>query len=133
MKINRNVLQFFKFLIVGVLNTIIFLIVYYSLLNLGVNYIVSNISGFLVSILNAYFLNSTYVFLKNNNAKKFLKVFMVYGTTTILSTFLLYLMVDIIKMSDKIAPLINLCITTPTNYVLNIFWAFNWGNILYTI
>jgi len=113
------VLQFFKFLIVGVLNTIIFLIVYYSLLNLGVNYIVSNISGFLVSILNAYFLNSKYVFLKNNNAKNFLKVFMVYGTTTILST------LDIIKMSDKIAPLINLCITTPTNYVLNKFWAFN--------
>ena len=42
---------------------------YYSLLNLGVNYIVSNISGFLVSILNAYFLNSKYVFLKNNNHK----------------------------------------------------------------
>ena len=125
MKINRNVLQFFKFLVVGVLNTIIFLIVYYSLLNLGVNYIVSNISGFLVSILNAYILNSKYVFLKDNNAKYFTKVFIVYGTTTILSTFLLYLMVDIIKISDEIAPLINLCITTPTNYVLNKFWAFN--------
>lgn len=125
MKTNKNVLQFLKFLVVGVLNTIIFLVVYYSLLNLGVNYIVSNISGFLVSILNAYLLNSKYVFLKNNNAKNFLKVFMVYGTTTILSTFLLYLMVDIIKISDKIAPLINLCITTPTNFYLNKFWAFN--------
>lgn len=114
-----------KFLLVGVLNTIIFLVVYYLLLNLGVNYILSNISGFLISILNAYFLNSKYVFLKDNNAKNFMKVFMVYGTTTILSTFLLYLMVDIIKISDKIAPLINLCITTPTNYVLNKFWAFN--------
>ena len=125
MKTNKNVLQFLKFLVVGVLNTIIFLVVYYSLLNLGVNYIVSNISGFLVSILNAYFLNSKSVFLKNNNAKNFLKVFMVYGTTTILSTLLLYLMVDIIKISDKIAPLINLCITTPTNFYLNKFWAFN--------
>jgi gtrA family integral membrane protein len=125
LKTNKNVLQFLKFLVVGVLNTIIFLVVYYSLLNLGVNYIVSNISGFLVSILNAYLLNSKYVFLKNNNAKNFLKVFMVYGTTTILSTFLLYLMVDIIKISDKIAPLINLCITTPTNFYLNKFWAFN--------
>lgn len=125
MKTNKNVLQFLKFLVVGVLNTIIFLVVYYLLLNLGVNYIVSNISGFLVSILNAYFLNSKYVFLKNNNAKNFLKVFMVYGTTTILSTLLLYLMVDIIKISDKIAPLINLCITTPTNFYLNKFWAFN--------
>ena len=125
MKTNKNVLQFLKFLVVGILNTIIFLVVYYLLLNLGVNYIVSNISGFLVSILNAYFLNSKYVFLKNNNAKNFLKVFMVYGTTTILSTFLLYLMVDIIKISDKIAPLINLCITTPTNFYLNKFWAFN--------
>ena len=125
MKTNKNVLQFLKFLVVGVLNTIIFLVVYYSLLNLGVNYIVSNISGFLVSILNAYFLNSKYVFLKNNNAKNFLKVFMVYGTTTILSTLLLYLMVDIIKISDKIAQLINLCITTPTNFYLNKFWAFN--------
>ena len=125
MRTNKNILQFLKFLLVGVLNTIIFLVVYYLLLNLGLNYILSNISGFLISILNAYFLNSKYVFLKDNNAKYFMKVFMVYGTTTILSTFLLFLMVDIIKISDKIAPLINLCITTPTNFFLNKFWAFN--------
>ena len=125
MRTNKNILQFLKFLLVGVLNTIIFLVVYYLLLNLGVNYILSNISGFLISILNAYFLNSKYVFLKDNNAKNFMKVFMVYGTTTILSTFLLYLMVDIIKISDKIAPLINLCITTATDFFLNKFWALN--------
>lgn len=118
--------QFFKFGIVGVSNTLISLGVYYLLVYLNVHYIIANIAGFIVSVINAYFWNSKYVFPKGVQNRKwsFLKCFISYGITFALGTLLLYLMVDIIGISDKIAPIINLCITIPANFILNKLWAF---------
>lgn len=116
--------QFIKFASVGVLNTLIFLIVYYVLIYIGINYIIANIIGFLISVINAYILNKKYVFKQNNSNKSFIKVVVSYALTTILSTLLLYIMVDVFKISNKIAPLINLFITTPINFFMNKFWAF---------
>jgi putative flippase GtrA len=118
--------QFIKFGMVGVSNTLISLGAYYLLVYLGVHYIVANIAGFVVSVINAYFWNSKYVFPKGvqNRIQSFVKSFVSYGFTFLLSTLLLYIMVDVIDISDKIAPIINLCITVPVNFVLNKLWAF---------
>jgi len=40
-----------------------------------------------------------------------------------LSSLLLYVWVDLCKISEFIAPLINLLVTVPLNFVLNKFWA----------
>lgn len=118
--------QFFKFGIVGISNTLISLGVYYLLLLINVHYIVANIIAFLVSVLNAFYWNSKYVFPKGaqNRKKSFIKCFVAYGFTFLLGTLLLYLMVDRMGISDKIAPIINLCITVPINFVMNKLWAF---------
>ncbi len=81
----------------------------------------------MISVLNAYYWNNKYVFkgnAPNNIPKKILKVYVSYGSTFLLSTFLLFLMVDVWSMSEYIAPLINLCITIPLNFILNKLWAF---------
>ena len=91
---------------------------------LGLNYIIANIIGFVVSVLNAYYWNKKYVFKNSNTPKKLLKVYISYGTTFFLSTFLLYLMVNVFCISEYISPIINLCITIPLNFVLNKLWAF---------
>lgn len=118
--------QFFKFSIVGISNTLISLGIYYLLVYLGVHYIIANIVGFIISVINAFYWNSKYVFPKGvkNRKKSFIKCFVAYGFTFLLGTLLLYLMVDIIGISDKIAPIINLCITVPINFILNKLWAF---------
>lgn len=124
--IKEVIKQFIKFGIIGVSNTCISLAIYYILVWFNCNYIIANIIGFLVSTLNAYYWNNKYVF-KNTTKNKFkviIKVYISYGVTFIMSTCLLYVFVDVLKISKYIAPLINLCITVPLNFIVNKLWAF---------
>jgi putative flippase GtrA len=116
--------QFIKFGIVGASNTLIFLAVYYLLIFLGLHYIAANIVGFFISVCNAYYWNSRKVFKRDGSKKAIFRTFAAYGATTLLSTGLMFIMVDIIGISQYIAPLINLCITIPVNFALNKFWVF---------
>jgi len=118
--------QFIKFGIVGVSSTLINLGTYYALIYIGVHYILANFIAFVVSVCNAYFWNSRYVFSKkrDGSVKPFFKTFIVYSGTFLLGTGLMYCMVDLIGISKWLAPLINLCFTVPLNFLLNKFWAF---------
>jgi len=118
--------QFLKFGIVGISNTLISLAIYYILVYLGVHYLIANIVAFVISVCNAYFWNSRYVFKKRNrsNVKSFIRTVVSYGFTFLLGTGLLFIMVELLHISLWIAPLINLCVTTPLNFVLSKFWAF---------
>ena len=49
--------------------------------------------------------------------------FFSYGGTSLLSTFLLWLEVQL-GVSKVIAPVVNLIITIPLNFVINKFWTF---------
>jgi len=122
----KALLQFIKFGIVGVSNTLIALTVYYVLLFVGAHYLLANVISFAISVLNAYYWNSKYVFKSNENRKyrQVLNTYAAYGITFLLSTGLLFIMVDVIGISEFIAPLINLCITVPLNFILNKFWVF---------
>lgn len=126
----KIVLQFFKFGIVGVSNTLVSLIVYYIFIYFGAHYIIANTAGFILGTINAYFWNNKYVFKKQlrekrSHAKTGMKVFVAYGITYVLSTILLILWVDILGISQAIAPIINVCVTTPLNFGMNKLWAFN--------
>ena len=123
--------QFIKFGIVGASNTLISLGVYYLCFNLfHMHYQLANLLGFVVSVTNAYYWNSRYVF--NMGARRSLgqhlrtyaKTVTAYGGTYLLSTALLWLWVDALGVSENIAPLINLCITIPLNFIINKCWTF---------
>jgi len=118
--------QFIKFGIVGLSNTFISLAIYYILIHFKVYYIVENSIAFAVSVLNAYYWNNKFVFKKSSegNSKPMIKTFMSYGTTFILSTILLGIMVGHLNISEVIAPIIILIITIPLNFLMNKFWAF---------
>ena len=118
--------QFIKFGLIGVSNTLVALGVYYSLLFAGLHYITAHAGGFVISVLNAYYWNGKFVF-KTNDGKKTVrlaKVYVSYGITFLLSTAMLFLMVDILGISGLIAPVINLFFTVPANFLLNKFWVF---------
>lgn len=119
--------QFTKFGLVGVSNTAISIAIYYAFIfiNLAL-YIVGNTVGFIVSVLNSYYWNSKYVFRKSEQGhlKTILKTFMAYGSTFVLGTILLFVMVEMLGISKYLAPIINLIITIPLNFLSNKFWAF---------
>lgn len=122
----KLVIQFIKFGIVGLSNTFISLSIYYILIYFETNYLVANTVAFVISVLNAYYWNNKFVFEKGDkgNIKPLIKTFMAYGITFILSTILLFIIVNRLNVSQIIAPLINLIITIPLNFLLNKFWAF---------
>lgn len=118
--------QFIKFGIVGVSNTLLSLLIYYLLIYFNINYIIANTIGFIASVLNSYYWNNKFVFNKseNGNLRPLIRTFVSYGVTFILSTILLIIMVNYLKVSQIIAPILNLIITIPLNFLLNKFWAF---------
>ncbi len=126
----KVMIQFIKFGIVGVSNTLVSLIIYYVFIFFGAHYIIANTAGFILGTLNAYFWNNKFVFKqeqteKRSHAKTGMKVFIAYGITYLLSTVLLILWVDVLGISLGIAPILNVCVTTPLNFIMNKLWAFN--------
>ena len=120
--------QFVKFGIVGVLNNFICYVTYLILIRFGMHYIPASIIGFTVSVFNSYYWNNKYVFCtdeKRNWWKTFAKTYISYaGTGIILNNILLVFWIELIGISDVIAPLINLLIVIPINFVVNKYWAY---------
>lgn len=125
--------QVIKFGLVGVANTIINYAVYSFCVYLGVHYLLSNILGFIVSVLNAYYWSDRYVFKKKEGeyrgiVKTLLKTYLSYGSTCLLlASVLLYIYVDKFHISEYIAQLLVLIITIPLNFIINKFWSFKTG------
>lgn len=129
--------QFIKFGVVGVTNTLIGYVLNVGTLfllrnyNISWDYIVGNIVSFVLSVLWSFYWNNKYVFTvekeqKRNIGAALLKTYIVYGFTgIILSNILSYVWIDIFRISKYVAPLINLIISVPLNFLINKFWAFN--------
>ncbi|MST75609.1 GtrA family protein [Roseburia sp. MUC/MUC-530-WT-4D] len=131
-------LQFVKFGIVGVSNTIISYVLYAGCLLIfrgigiltGIDYIVAQVIQFILSVLWSFYWNNKYVFeLKKGEKrslwKSLLKTYVSYSFTGLfLSSILLVLWVQILGISEFIAPIINLLISVPLNFIINKFWAF---------
>lgn len=120
-------IQFIKFGIVGLSNTAISLGIYYLVIYVNKDlYLLGYSIGFIVSVLNAYYWNSKFVFEKKEigTTKPLIKTFISYGSTYLLGLVLIAIMVEKIGIIEQIAPLINLLITIPLNFILNKFWAF---------
>lgn len=95
------------------------------LLYIGIYYQVANICSFIVGSLNGYLWNRKWVFKVNgNNVKSLFKYYITYLATWLLSTVLLFTWVEILNISQLIAPIINVFITTPINYILSKKWTF---------
>lgn len=133
-----GLIQFFKFGIVGLSNTIVSYSVYVvSVLiidSLGIfentNYIVGNSVAFIVGVLWSFFWNQKYVFkLEERNTKTILlallKTYATYFFSSwVLSNIFSTFWISVLKCPVLIAPLLNLIITIPVNFLLNKFWAF---------
>lgn len=125
-----DVIQFLKFGVVGASNTLVYLALYYVFVLANQNlYIVGNIVGWFVSVLNAFFWSNRYVFKSEDNTVRDLLIrlmrsYITYGATFLLSTFLLFIEVDVWGLSSFVAPLINLLVTVPLNFIINKYWTF---------
>lgn len=147
--------QFIKFGMVGVMNTVVsyavYSICYYAF---HTNVHVANITGFIISVLNAYIWQSRFVFKESENAaprvwwKVLIKTYISYSFSGLfLTEILLLFWLNIINLGQylggmaawlgsfgmqmsgydlavSIAPFLNMVITVPINFLVNKFWAY---------
>lgn len=135
-ELKKILLQFVKFGIVGVSNTLIGYILNIATLfllkpfHLVWDYVLGNTVSFFLAVLWSFYWNNKYVFSlgkgqERNLGKALLKTYIAYGSTgIILNNALSYFWIDCLKISKYIAPLINLVISIPLNFVMNKMWAF---------
>ena len=132
-----SIMQFVKFGLVGISNTFVSYLVYiFSLLmirrlNLFAmsDIFVAQIIAYILSVLWSFLLNNRFVFRKNRGKKELIKALVKTYTSYFLSgivinLILLYIQVNLLGVSEFVAPIINLMITVPINFILNKYWAF---------
>ena len=128
------IIQFIKFGLVGVSNTLVSWICYYSILWIDDNlYMVGSLVGTVVSIANAFFWNDRFVFKGvehdwRSRLRRLGKTYVSYGGTSLLSMLLLWVEVQFFNVGKVIAPIVNLLITIPLNFLINKFWTFRNGD-----
>lgn len=130
--INRDnwktvLIQFIKFGIIGVSNTLISTAVYYLFIWINTDlYFAGNVVGWIVSVFNSFYWNNRFVFKNSEYSwwKKLFRTYLAYGGSFVVGSLLLVLQVRVLCISEWLAPWINMVITIPLNFLLNKFWAF---------
>ena len=133
---SKGFIQFIKFCIIGVSNTLISYVIYVIvLLTLQhfkmfevFNYMIAHTLGFIIGVIWSYVWNSKFVFHKDTDdvKTKTVKIIKTYTvniiSSLILANVMLYVWIDVLHISNMIAPFLNVIITTPINFIANKFW-----------
>ena len=129
--------QFAKFGLVGITNTLLSYVLNIAVLYLlepfalSWDYVAGNIVAFILSVLWSFYWNRRFVFQQAKGRLSaelvmLLKTYAAYALTGILLNNLLsWLWIERFGISKYIAPLINLVISVPLNFVINKFWTFS--------
>ena len=130
-------LQFVKFGVVGVSNTVVSYVIYVICLLLferaGVfpraDYLIAQVIAFLLSVLWSFYWNRKYVF--NADSEKvpwpqaLLKSYISYAFTGLfLNSVLAIFWVQVVHIPKLAAPIANLLLSVPINFFMNKLWAF---------
>lgn len=142
LKINETqweaLMQFVKFGIVGLSNTVISYVIYVVTLILfqknnlipSVDYLAAQVIAFILSVLWSFYWNNKFVFEKADNEERnivhaLIKTYISYAFTGLfLNSILSLLWVEVFGIPKIIAPIINLLVSVPLNFIMNKFWAF---------
>ena len=133
-----SLLQFVKFGLVGVSNTLISYVVemlcYYVLFtgmeNEQVKIVLTTLLAFVISVTNSFILNNRFVFRAEEKqtpgqiAKAYGKTVLCYALTGIVLAPILRLWLVGMSIPYWAASLMSLIVTIPLNFVMNKFWAF---------
>jgi len=115
----KNWLVFFKFGVVGSLNTIIDFIVYTVLTAVGINYLLSQILSYSCGLLNSYFVNRKWTFKQKEKAslKEFGRFLAVNVVTLLLTLLLLHIFYRELGVNLLLSKLIVTAIGTIFNFI----------------
>ena len=120
--------KFSKFVIVGVVNTLINLISLYILTDLfNIYYMFSAIFAFVLANTNSFVLNKIWTFndfFKDSFFKKYTKFIIVSGITLIVNLSILYSLTEYLHFHYMISQIIAIAFSLWINFIGNLLWTF---------
>ena len=127
--LNKEILSY---LIVGLMTTVVSLAVYYGLVltildpKQPIQLQIANVISWIAAVTFAYFTNRRFVFHSDNpnKLKEAAGFFASRIGTLLMDMFVMFLMVTLMGISDKIAKLIVQVVVTISNYVFSKFFVF---------
>lgn len=119
--------QLFRYSIVGVLNTILGLSAIYLLYNFfHFDYIVSNIGGYFVGLVNGFIWNKKWTFESSKHfSKEIVPFLIVFGISYAVNLVIVILMVETFKIDPNIAQILGIAAYSSTNFLVNKYWTFS--------
>ena len=113
-------IEILRFIVVGVANTSNYYILYLLFLHVShLNYMISHILAFLISMVGSFFLNSYFTYRTKPTWKKFMQFPMTYVVNISVTTLGVYILVDLFKLNETISPLIASFAAIPFTFIIS--------------
>ena len=127
-KKRRMYKQFFKFVIVGIINTLINLLILYILTEFfGVYYMLSAVIAFLFAVTNSFLLNKTWTFeeyIKYKIKYKYIQFIIISIIALVINLILLYILVEYFDIWYMAAQIVGVLSNLLVNFFGNKLWTF---------
>ena len=128
----EHILQFARFFVIGVSNTLLDFVVYFALTRLipyfgvGTHIYIANTLSFITAATWSYFANRTWTFKQQHkaNAAEATKFYVSNITAFIFNTATLFTVVHILGGHDAIGKICGSAVSMVCNYALNKLWVF---------
>jgi putative flippase GtrA len=126
MKKTKPYIQFIKFGIVGVSNTLLTALTIWILMNVfHCSDYFSNITGYVVGLINSFIWNRRWTFESNTKVKDTIFKFIItFAISYALQLGNLYLLLQYSKIDPYVCQLLSIGVYTCVNFVLNKFYTF---------
>ena len=122
-------LQFIKFAIVGVSNSVVYLGVYFLFIwsnDTALMAMIGQSIAWTLSVANSFIWNRKFVFEESNEIwwQALGKTFAGYSSCFIVSALLTYIQIELLGLPASMVPFVNLPVMGPINFVMLKYWAF---------
>lgn len=112
--------QFWRFVIVGFINTFNYYILYLLFFNIiQFHYLAAHITAFILSMIGSFYLNSYFTYRTKPTLKKFLKFPLTYVVNITVSTTAIFILVDLLRFDENLSPLIASVLAIPFTFIVS--------------
>lgn len=123
----NKMMEMIRYAFFGGITTVINLALFYLGMEIGLSYIVANVTSYIIAVIISYFLNNKFVFKEDegNDAKKMIKFCVVRLGAIVVDTGLLALLVNLIDANVFYIKIILSITIIMATYVVNKCFVFN--------
>lgn len=124
--------KLFKFCVVGGINTLITLVIFYVLNKIiGLNYLLSSVVGYVIGMFNSYILNKRWTFKDKdkNLIPQFIRFSIVNTLSLCINLLAMFILVDKLRLDSMLSQIIATGFSTISNYIGSRFLVFRYSRV----